>query len=75
MKNGEICNNNKWDIGFDLHYTKKAVISIKFRKQPLLSKNYSVYASAEPIKKVAAKATMAYNSGNTANINVLPNTL
>ena len=30
---------------------------------------------ADPIKKVAAKATIAYNSGNTAKINVLPKTL
>ena len=38
-------------------------------------KNSEDYAKADPIKKVAAKATIAYNSGNTAKINVLPNTL
>jgi len=43
-----------------------------FKKKFYLNTN--IYLIAVLIKKVAAKATIAYNSGNTANIKELPNT-
>ena len=56
--------------------TKKPSKLVQPEKTASILKLYKYYAAkADPIKKVAAKATIAYNSGNTAKIKVLPNTL